>query len=72
MSLNDNNQHNQKQMLFSDEPPHEVYLTRSIRDSETSIDFVQGPAGSRRERVKKTCVWVHENVGYQNKIIFSL
>ena len=26
-------------------------LTRSIRDSETSIDFVQGPAGSRRERV---------------------
>ena len=27
-------------------------LTRSIRDSETSIDFVQGPAGSRRERVK--------------------
>ena len=27
-------------------------LTRSIRDSETSIDFVQGPPGSRRERVK--------------------
>ena len=26
-------------------------LTRSIRDSETSIDFVQGPPGSRRERV---------------------
>ena len=27
-------------------------LTRSIRDSEISIDFVQGPPGSRRERVK--------------------
>ena len=27
-------------------------LTRSIRDSVTSIDFVQGPPGSRRERVK--------------------
>ena len=33
--------------------PHtSVTLTRSIRDSETSIDFVQGPPGSRRERVK--------------------
>ena len=29
-------------------------LTRSIRDSETSIDFVQGPPGSRRELVKGT------------------
>ena len=28
-------------------------LTRSIRDSETSIDFVQGPPGSCRERVKR-------------------
>ena len=28
------------------------YLTHSIRDSETFIDFVQGPPGSRRERVK--------------------
>ena len=28
-------------------------LTRSIRDSKTSIDFVQSPPGSRRERVKK-------------------
>ena len=28
-------------------------LTRSIRNSETSIDFVQGTPGSRRERVKK-------------------
>ena len=28
-----------------------IQLTRSIRDSETSIDFVQGPPGSRRERV---------------------
>ena len=27
-------------------------LTCSIRDSETSVDFVQGPPGSRRERVK--------------------
>ena len=26
-------------------------LTRSIRDSETSIDFAQGTPGSRRERV---------------------
>ena len=31
---------------------HKMVLTRSIRDSETSIDFVQGPPGSRRERVK--------------------
>ena len=29
-----------------------LMLTRSLRDSETSIDFVQGPPGSRRERVK--------------------
>ena len=28
-----------------------TYLTRSMRDSETSIDFVQGSPGSRRERV---------------------
>ena len=28
-------------------------LTRSIRDSETSIDFVQGPPGSLRERVNQ-------------------
>ena len=28
-----------------------LILTCSIRDSETSIDFVQGPPGSRRERV---------------------
>ena len=27
-------------------------LTHSIRDSKTSIGFVQGPPGSRRERVK--------------------
>ena len=27
-----------------------LYLTHSIRDSETFIDFVQGPPGSRRER----------------------
>ena len=30
----------------------EIVLNRSIRDSETFIDFVQGPPGSRRERVK--------------------
>ena len=30
---------------------HLYLLTRSIRDSETSIDFVQGPPGSSRERV---------------------
>ena len=29
-------------------------LTRSIRDSETYIDFVQGPPGSRRKRVNIT------------------
>ena len=28
-------------------------LTRSIRDSETSIDFVQRPPGSRREWVNQ-------------------
>ena len=28
------------------------HLARSIQDSETSIDFVQGPPGSCRERVK--------------------
>ena len=33
--------------------PPLTLLTRSIRDSESSIDFVQGPPGSRRERVKK-------------------
>ena len=27
------------------------FLTRSIRDSESSIDSVQGSPGSRRERV---------------------
>ena len=32
-------------------------LTRSIRDSETSIDFVQGPPGSRRERVKRRALY---------------
>ena len=32
-------------------------LTRSIRDSETSIDFVQGPPGSCRERVKSMAVF---------------
>ena len=29
-------------------------LTRSIRDSETAIDFVQGPPGSRREWVNQS------------------
>ena len=31
----------------------ELLLTRSIRDSETSMDFVQGPPGFSRERVKE-------------------
>ena len=35
-------------------PPPPFSLTRSIRDSDTSIDFVQGPPGSRREWVKFT------------------
>ena len=38
-------------------------LTRSMRDSETSIGFVQGPPGSRRERVKspvKRFIWNHQ------------
>jgi len=26
-------------------------LTRSLRDSEISVDFVQGPSGSRKERI---------------------
>ena len=30
-----------------------ILLTRSIQDSETSIDFVQGSPGSRRERVNQ-------------------
>ena len=30
-----------------------LILTRSTQDSENAIDFVQGPPGSRRERVKK-------------------
>ena len=30
-----------------------MILTHSVPDSETSIDFVQGPPGSRRERVKE-------------------
>ena len=32
-------------------------LTRSIRDSQTSIDFVQGSPGSRKERVKELIEW---------------
>ena len=44
-------------------PEHLMLLTRSIRNYETSIDFVQGPPiGSRKERVKICCrewiVWV--------------
>ena len=38
-------------------------LTHSIRDSETSIDIVHGPPGSRRERVKWN-QWVHKFCGY--------
>ena len=42
-----------KQCSFA-HPIHFQLLTCSIRDSETSIDFVvvQGPPGSLRERVK--------------------
>ena len=39
-------------LLFETEIRLQIILTRSIRDSETSIDFVQGPPGSRREWVK--------------------
>ena len=56
--------------LRNNKPINEPYfifrLTRSIRDSETSIDFVQGPPGSRRERVNEPpgiqnlCVWNNE------------
>ena len=35
-------------------------LTCSLLDSEISIDFVQNPFGSRRERVNKKTV----NIGY--------
>ena len=31
----------------------DLFLTRSIRDFEISIDFVQGPPDSRRERVNR-------------------
>ena len=34
-----------------------LQLTHSIRDSETSIDFVQGPPGSRSEWVNVYKVW---------------
>ena len=33
-----------------------ILSTHSIRDSETSIDFVQGPPSSRREWVKRNLV----------------
>ena len=45
-------------------------LTRSIRDSETSIDFVQGPPGSRRERVK--CFCNMELVNHEYHILLSV
>ena len=35
---------------------HSCQLTRSIRDSETSIDFEHGPPSSHRERVNLDCV----------------
>ena len=38
----------QAKQTFSDP---RALLTRSIQDSETSIDFAQGTPGSRRERV---------------------
>ena len=40
-----------KMFKCSGEARNMAALTRSIRDSETSIDFVQGPPGARRERV---------------------
>ena len=41
-----------KSMKYSYPQPNSLsHLTRSIRDSEASIDFVQCPPGSRRERV---------------------
>ena len=40
--------------IFTIYQNYTLALTRSIRDFETSIDFVQGPPGSRRERVKIT------------------
>ena len=40
-------------VLLSSIYPSKCCLTRSIRDSETSIDSVQVPPGSRRERVKR-------------------
>ena len=39
--------------VLSTLPSLPTLLTRSIQDSETSIDFVQGTPGSRRERVKQ-------------------
>ena len=48
--------------------PSKIYnLTRSIRDSETSIDFVQGPPGSRRERVKEGGIYFTISNVYLNK-----
>ena len=44
-------------------------LTRSIRDSETSIDFVQGPPGSRRERVKKVLSFCEICIGTWYKYV---
>ena len=38
--------------LIYKQNPLETMLTRSIQNSETSINFVQGPPGSRREQVK--------------------
>ena len=45
-------------------------LTRSIRDSETSIDFVHGPPGSRRERVKEILDWPFDcsSLKYENTV----
>ena len=39
-------------------PIHDA-LTRSIQYSETSIDFVQGPPGSRREWVKNRRLFLY-------------
>ena len=37
---------------FHDRYAHFMLLTRSLRDSEISVDFVQSTPGSRKERVK--------------------
>ena len=51
---------------FRTNTPKYLFLTRSIQDSETSIDFVQGPPGSRRERVKRKNTVFYHRIGNRN------